>query len=370
MDNESTHTLAGEQPQSFQTQSSEINELAGALSLAQGEMSPAKKGANNPFFKSKYADLAEVIEASRYPLSSNDLSIAQYCEDGYVVTQLMHSSGQWLRGRLRIQPKDNTPQGIGSALSYSRRYSLQMMICQASGDPEEDADGEAAMGRAGSAYAPAPAPPAPKKKAPRSKAQWMHRSGQWLRGRWRIQPKDNTPQGIGSALTYARRYSWQMMVGLGAEDDDGEAAMGRAGSAYDPAHAKPAPKKKATRRKAPAKKKTAPATEVIEDGKGNSKVMTLEQEEKEESIDRHEPKTKTVAEKKEEPKTETVADAPKSLAEEVDAIVNAVDKGKDYLKFHDVDPQAIPEAVQERIMSKGLDGFGEMVATWAKENGQ
>ena len=290
MDNESTHTLAGEQPQSFQTQSSEINELAGALSLAQGEMSPAKKGANNPFFKSKYADLAEVIEASRYPLSSNDLSIAQYCEDGYVVTQLMHSSGQWLRGRLRIQPKDNTPQGIGSALSYSRRYSLQMMICQASGAPEED--------------------------------------------------------------------------------DDGEAAMGRAGSAYDPAHAKPAPKKKATRRKAPAKKKTAPATEVIEDGKGNSKVMTLEQEEKEESIDRHEPKTKTVAEKKEEPKTETVGDAPKSLAEEVDAIVTAVDKGMDYLKFHDVDPQAIPEAVQERIMSKGLDGFGEMVATWAKENEQ
>ena len=286
MDNESTHTLAGEQPQSFQTQSSEINELAGALSLAQGEMSPAKKGANNPFFKSKYADLAEVIEASRYPLSSNDLSIAQYCEDGYVVTQLMHSSGQWLRGRLRIQPKDNTPQGIGSA------------------------------------------------------------------------------------LTYARRYSWQMMVGLGAEDDDGEAAMGRAGSAYDPAHAKPAPKKKATRRKAPAKKKTAPATEVIEDGKGNSKVMTLEQEEKEDSIDRHEPKTETVAEKKEEPKTETVGDAPKSLAEEVDAIVTAVDKGMDYLKFHDVDPQAIPEAVQERIMSKGLDGFGEMVATWAKENEQ
>ncbi len=256
------------------------------MSLAQGEMSPAKKGANNPFFKSKYADLAEVIEASRNPLTSNDLSIVQYCDDGYVVTQLMHSSGQWLRGRLRIQPKDNTPQGIGSA------------------------------------------------------------------------------------LTYARRYSWQMMVGLGAEDDDGEAAMGRAGSAYDPAHAKPAPKKKATRRKVPAKKKTTPATEVIEDGKGNSKVMTLEQEEKEESIDRHEPKTKTVAEKKEEPKTETVADAPKSLAEEVDAIVNAVDKGMDYLKFHDVDPQAIPEAVQERIMSKGLDGFGEMVATWAQENEQ
>ena len=262
MDNESTNTRADE-PQSFQTQSPEINELAGALSLAQGEMSPAKKGASNTFFKSSYADLSEVIEASRYPLSSNDLSIVQYCDDGYVVTQLMHSSGQWLRGRLRITPKDNTPQGIGSA------------------------------------------------------------------------------------LTYARRYSWQMMVGLGAEDDDGEAAMGRAGSAYDPAHAKPTPKKKApAKRKAPAKKKEEPQTS-----------------------DKHEPKTETSAGKKEETPTGTEAPKPPklSLDEEVKAIVKTVKDGDAYLKFHDVDPDAIPVPVQERIMSKGLDGFGEMVAQWSKE---
>jgi len=268
MDNESTHTRADEPPQVFQTQSPEINELAGALSLAQGDMSPAKKGASNTFFKSKYADLSEVIEASRYPLSSNDLSIAQYCDDGYVVTQLMHSSGQWMRGRLRITPKDNTPQGIGSALSYSRRYSLQMMICQASGDPEED--------------------------------------------------------------------------------DDGEAAMGRAGSAYDPAHAKPTPKRKTpAKRKAPAKK---------EEPKDSGK---------------HEPKTETVAGKKEEEEAPTVTEAPKppelSLDEEVKAIVKSVKEGDAYLKFHDVDVDAIPVPVQERIISKGLDGFGEMVAQWSKE---
>ena len=167
MDNESNPTAATEQLPTFQTQSSDINELAGALSLAQGDMNPARKGASNPFFKSKYADLAEVIEASRQPLSENDLSIVQYADDGYVVTQLMHSSGQWIRGRLRIQPKDNTPQGIGSALSYARRYSWQMLIGQASG---EDDDGEAAMGRVGSAYDPSHAKPPAKKKAPAKKA--------------------------------------------------------------------------------------------------------------------------------------------------------------------------------------------------------
>ncbi len=226
--------------------------MAGALSLAQGEMQPARKGASNTFFKSSYADLSEVIEASRYPLTGNDLSIVQYCDNGYVVTQLMHSSGQWLRGRLRIQPKDNTPQGIGSA------------------------------------------------------------------------------------LTYARRYSWQMMVGIGAEDDDGEAAMGRAGSAYDPAHAEPTPKKKpATRKKTQARAKKA----------------------------EEEPKTETVGEKKEEPATSTTDDSKVDVA----SILKAIPDAKDYLAGHKLDPENLPKSVQERIIEKGVDGFGEMVAGWKME---
>ena len=272
MDNESN---TPETPRPFITQSAEINELAGALSLAQGEMKPARKGASNPFFKSKYADLSEVIEASRYPLTGNDLSIVQYCDDGYVVTQLMHSSGQWLRGRLRIQPKDNTPQGIGSA------------------------------------------------------------------------------------LTYARRYSWQMMVGIGAEDDDGEAAMGRAGSAYDPAHAEPTPKKrKTTPKKTRAKKKTEPKP-VLDDGKGNSEVKTMEQAQFEE-------KTETVGDKEEQPVTETVAETP-TLDDEVNAILTKLPDAEAYLKDLNIHLPPMPDSVKQRILEKGLDGFGEMVATWKAE---
>ena len=167
--NEKTTPIATP-PQGFQTQSEEINELAGALSLAQGDMHPAKKTGDNTFFKSTYADLHSVIEATRFPLSANDLSMIQYCDDGYVITQLMHSSGQWLRGRLRITPKDNSPQAMGSALSYARRYSWQMMVGLASADD----DGEAAMGRGGDdehGSAHAKPKPKPKRKTPVKKTE-------------------------------------------------------------------------------------------------------------------------------------------------------------------------------------------------------
>ena len=57
--------------------SKEINELAGALSKAQGQITGAVKDSENPFFKSKYADLAAVMDACRDPLSKNNLSYVQ-----------------------------------------------------------------------------------------------------------------------------------------------------------------------------------------------------------------------------------------------------------------------------------------------------
>ena len=129
-------------------QSTLINELAGALAKAQGAVEGASKDTANPFFKSKYADLSSVWTACRQALSSNGLAVTQTTEAGTgdavtVVTTLMHSSGQWIRGRLTMRPVKADPQGIGSCITYIRRYSLAAMV----GVAPEDDDGEGASGR-------------------------------------------------------------------------------------------------------------------------------------------------------------------------------------------------------------------------------
>lgn len=128
--------------------SEQINELAAALSKAQAKIIGALKDAANPFFKSKYADLSSVWDAVREPLTANGLSVLQTTstsESGGVVvtTMLMHSSGQWVRDALELLPKDKSPQGMGSAITYGRRYALAAIT----GCPQIDDDGEASMGR-------------------------------------------------------------------------------------------------------------------------------------------------------------------------------------------------------------------------------
>jgi hypothetical protein len=130
-------------------QSEQINELAGALAKAQGKITGALKDSANPFFKSKYADLASVWDACRSALSDNGLAVIQLTESDdsgvFVVTTLAHSSGQWMRSRLRLTPKDDSPQAMGSAITYGRRYALAAMV----GVAQVDDDGNAASGRAG-----------------------------------------------------------------------------------------------------------------------------------------------------------------------------------------------------------------------------
>ncbi len=127
--------------------SESIDQLATALSNAQGKMTGASKDKANPFFKSKYADLASVWAACREPLKDNGLSIVQSpSADGAVVsleTLLMHTSGQWVRDIARATAKDDSPQAIGSAITYLRRYALQSFV----GIAPEDDDAEAAQGR-------------------------------------------------------------------------------------------------------------------------------------------------------------------------------------------------------------------------------
>lgn len=132
--------------------SEQINELASALNKAQAEMGGAVKDSSNPFFKSKYADLASVIEACKDELTKHGLSISQLVtsdEQGrsYVETVLMHSSGQWIASKMLLHLAKTDMQGLGSAISYARRYSLQSIL----NIPAVDDDGESAVERHSSA---------------------------------------------------------------------------------------------------------------------------------------------------------------------------------------------------------------------------
>jgi hypothetical protein len=127
--------------------SDQINELAAALSKAQGTIKGAMKDTANPFFKSKYADLSSVWDACREQLFNNGLSVAQMpfqSESGIgMETVLMHSSGQWISGQFVMPVSKADAQGVGSATTYARRYSLAAMV----GVAPEDDDGNAASGK-------------------------------------------------------------------------------------------------------------------------------------------------------------------------------------------------------------------------------
>jgi len=127
--------------------SEQINELAAALAKAQAEIRGAKESKYNTFFKSAYADLGDVWNAIREPITKNGLSVAQTTEieNGapIILTILMHASGQWMAGAFPIKAKDDSPQSMGSGTSYARRYALGAMV----GAYEGDDDGESAQGR-------------------------------------------------------------------------------------------------------------------------------------------------------------------------------------------------------------------------------
>ncbi len=127
--------------------SDSIAHLAEALSKAQGQIKGALKDSANPFFKSRYADLASVWDACRKELSENGLSVVQVPEflDGkpIIVTMLMHSSGEFIYGELPMNPVKDDPQGVGSAITYARRYALSAFV----GIAPEDDDGNAASGK-------------------------------------------------------------------------------------------------------------------------------------------------------------------------------------------------------------------------------
>ncbi len=120
------------------------NEISAALAKAQGIINNPAKKAENPHFKSSYADLSAGINAIREGLSVNGLAIVQATRVEADVlmldTRLSHASGQWIEAEFPVCKFPSPPQVTGSALTYARRYSLFGMV----GIAGEDDDGNAA----------------------------------------------------------------------------------------------------------------------------------------------------------------------------------------------------------------------------------
>jgi len=133
-----------------------IAELATALSKAQGQIEDATKDGLNPAFRSKYADLAAVRAVIREPLAVNDLAIMQFprTRQGFVEveTMLIHKTGEFVSETLELPVSKFDAHGIGSGITYGRRYGLMSVLCLAAVDD----DGNAATEKA---------PAAPAKKA-------------------------------------------------------------------------------------------------------------------------------------------------------------------------------------------------------------
>lgn len=135
-------------------QSNEIGELASALAAAQAGFTFAVKDSEAPVFEKggnakgrrKYADLQSVLDAVREGLTANGIAVIQApmpAENGIKLrTTLAHKSGQWMASELCL-PNDRMGgvQGMGSALTYARRYALAAMV----GIAQDDDDGETAM---------------------------------------------------------------------------------------------------------------------------------------------------------------------------------------------------------------------------------
>jgi len=154
------------------TTSETIDAISAALAKAQGAMKPAAKDATNPHFKSKYADLAANVEAARKPMADNGLSYVQepVTTPGGVAcsTRLLHSSGQWIHFEpLTVPFSKNDAHGVGSAVTYARRYSLGAAL----GLVADDDDANAAVSKSNGASDPAREPIA--RALPHGYAAWL-----------------------------------------------------------------------------------------------------------------------------------------------------------------------------------------------------
>lgn len=161
------------------THSDQIDAISGALAKAQTDFKTPKKTKVGKVmgktkdgrayeYSYKYADLQDVYDSARKALSDNELAVTHLCQEFVgqmeLVTMLTHSSGQWFKSIYPVRPVKDTPQALGSAMTYARRYSVSALLGIAS---EEDDDGAEAE-RSYDKEKPTPAKPRQTQKPPQA----------------------------------------------------------------------------------------------------------------------------------------------------------------------------------------------------------
>lgn len=123
--------------------SESIKNIATALVKFQTLVSKIKKGSNNPFFKSKYADLSDILDAIQQPLIESGLTVNQFpTGKNELTTMLIHAdSGEYMMTTYEMSPVKNDPQSVGSCITYQRRYAIGAVL---SLNIDDDDDGNKA----------------------------------------------------------------------------------------------------------------------------------------------------------------------------------------------------------------------------------
>tara|TARA_Y100000593_G_C4276434_1_gene320322 strand:+ start:780 stop:1331 length:552 start_codon:yes stop_codon:yes gene_type:complete len=127
--------------------SNKVDKLIPALILAKKEMgSRISTDSRNPHFKNEYTSLESLLEKISGPLTNNGLFLVQQPTGHHLINTIYHTSGQFIQSKYKLMAEKQTPQGVGSAITYARRYSISALFMLAS-DPKLDDDAETAEGR-------------------------------------------------------------------------------------------------------------------------------------------------------------------------------------------------------------------------------
>lgn len=109
--------------------STNIIEIGKAISLFHSKMGKVIKTEENPFFKSVYASLPNILESINEPLQESGLTYSQFPDEDYLRTMLIHvESGEYFLSSYKLTPSKNDPQGWGAAITYARRYALAAIL--------------------------------------------------------------------------------------------------------------------------------------------------------------------------------------------------------------------------------------------------
>lgn len=193
-------------------QSDSIDKLAPSFCKFQAEVGDVIKNSNNPFYKSKYADLTQVLETVRKPLADNGLSIIQGNEQSdipetiNITTRLLHESGQYIdSGALTLHITKKDPQMAGSAVTYGRRYQLASLL----GLIQADDDANTHVTQPNQQQPPKKTetkPPAPK---PTGKQQQARSNGAYDKELYKTRIKEQLTEldALGKDLEEVLRYA-------------------------------------------------------------------------------------------------------------------------------------------------------------------